>query len=99
MVRAASGPYAEEPRPSRPIAGTPSKAPILRSLNSRFASRRPSTSLRTLTCIILVGLPLFRAETARVRECSRAVSGGLLSEKRDVLARDHPRLALTVPAR
>src|SRR5438270_7596213 len=41
IVSAASGPYAEDPRPSKPIAGTPSSAVILRALPSRFASLRP----------------------------------------------------------
>src|SRR6185312_121228 len=44
-VIAASGPYEEDPSPSKPIAGTPSKALILRSTYSSFASRRPRTSL------------------------------------------------------
>src|SRR5689334_4275244 len=44
-VIAASGPYEEDPRPSNPIAGTPSKEPILRSSYSSFASRRPRISL------------------------------------------------------
>ena len=34
----------EEPSPSRPIAGTPSNALILRSTYSSFANRRPSKS-------------------------------------------------------
>src|SRR5215212_3599836 len=44
---AASGPYADGPSPSRPIAGTPSKLRILRSLDSVFARRRPSTKRST----------------------------------------------------
>src|SRR5947209_19069681 len=78
------------------MAGTASNAPIFRSLNSRLASRRPSTRLRTLTCIILSGFRCSRAETMRQQECSRAVPGDL-REERDVLASDHHRLAVAVP--
>ncbi len=36
--------------PSRPMAGTPSKAPILRLRYSRLSSLRPRTRSRMLTC-------------------------------------------------
>ena len=41
MLRAASGPYAEELRPSSPSAGTPSATPISRERPSPLASGRP----------------------------------------------------------
>src|SRR5271154_3117565 len=41
MLRAASGPYADELRPSSPSAGTPSATPISREWPSRLVSGRP----------------------------------------------------------
>src|SRR5579864_4890357 len=46
MVSAASGPYAADERPSRPIAGTPAAMPIFSCDASRLASGRPSNKAR-----------------------------------------------------
>src|SRR4051812_48883744 len=81
------------------MTATPSKAPIFCSLNSRFARRRPRTSLRTFTCIMQLrfrytggnkGMP----RTFRLRAWPRR-----LREERNVLARDHDRLPVAVPDR
>src|SRR3954447_1942193 len=79
------------------MTATPSKAPIFCSLNSRFASRRPSTSLRTLTCIILgrASAPP-RKQREQLQRSGQYPARGL-GEKRDVLPSDHHRRALAIP--
>src|SRR5579871_6309409 len=54
-VIAASDPYEEDASKSKPIAGTPSNALILRSTYSSFANRRPSK--RFSNDILSPGLP------------------------------------------
>src|ERR1044071_10349934 len=49
IASAASGPYADEPNPSSPIAGIPSNARSLCAATSSFASRRPRIFSRTAT--------------------------------------------------